>query len=72
MIGIILIAAWAIIGVTSPITSYLIDKLKGIKDTDAKFSTGRSDMRHSNLMIIIYSTPLLVIGLVLNAIGSKM
>lgn len=68
-IGMILIASWAVIGILSPILGYAYDKLRGIKDSDSLFSTGRSEMRHSTLMILMFSLPLLVIGIILHSIG---
>lgn len=65
-LGILLVAAWAVIGILSPIFGYLIDKYKGTTDKDAKFSTGYSDMRVSTMKILIYTLPLLIAGIILN------
>ena len=70
LIGMILIASWAIIGILSPVLAYVYDKLRGVEDKDAMISTGRYDSRISAIQITIFSLPLLGVGVVLNAIGS--
>ncbi len=65
-LGILLVAVWAVIGISSPLFGFLFDKYKGTADKDAKFSTGYSDMRVSTMKILIYTMPLLFIGIILN------
>lgn len=68
-LGMVLIASWAVLGVLSPILGYVYDKLRKVNGSDSKFSTGRSDMRHSTLMILLFTLPLLFLGLILNALS---
>jgi len=58
----LLIAIWAGILLLSPLLSFVYDKLRKVKDSDAKISTGYSDIRHSNIQIFIWSLPLLIVG----------
>lgn len=70
-VGMILIVAWVMIGLLSPIIGLAADKLRGVSnDSESKVSTGYHDTRVSGLMIVIYSTPLLFVGLALNYLGS--
>lgn len=69
LVGMIFVASWLLISIMPSILAYLFDKLRGVDERDAMISTGLHDSRISAIKIVIFSLPVLGIGIILNAIG---
>ena len=68
-IGLLLIVLWILICLFSPLIGMGYDKWKKIDKSSTKTGSGSYEVRYSAVLVVMVSTPLLIIGLILNWLG---